>query len=369
VSRLHFTDLAIARLKEPGEYHDDATLGFAIRVGKNRKTWFIIRGRQRVRTNVGQYPDVTLADARKEAKMLLTQTVTKYANIKLSAAYDLYKEVIATKKPRTQRDYKRIIDKYLISNLGSKKLSELVYEDFAAITKKLPFSEAGHCMSVSRTFLRWCVKPPRRFIAHSPLEGVEVKLSKKRKRVLKAPEIKTVWAAAGAQGYPHGTIVRLLILNGQRKSEIANLRWSWINTSERLITLPDWICKNSKEHIFPYGDMTAAIFEDIPHLNSTELLFPSIRSTPENERPISGWSKYKKNLNDGLPPWRLHDLRRTFRTVHGQIGTPAHIAERLINHTAGVQTEVEAIYDIYTYLPEMRAAVERYEAHINTLLA
>jgi integrase len=70
--------------------------------------------------------------------------------------------------------------------------------------------------------------------------------------------------------YPHGTIVRLLILNGQRKSEIANLRWSWINKSERLITLPDWICKNSKEHIFPYGDMTAAIFEDenrqrLPH--------------------------------------------------------------------------------------------------------
>jgi Arm domain-containing DNA-binding protein/integrase-like protein len=157
--RLHFTDLAIARLKEPGEYHDDATLGFAIRVGKNRKTWFVIRGRQRVRTNVGQYPDVTLADARKEVKTLLTQPVTKHSNIKLSAAYDLYKEHIATKKPRTQRDYKRIIDKYLIPNLGTKKLTELTYEDFAGITKNLPFSEAGHCMAVSRTFLRWCVKP------------------------------------------------------------------------------------------------------------------------------------------------------------------------------------------------------------------
>ena len=96
----------------------------------------------------------------------------------------------------------------------------------------------------------------------------------------------------------YGTIVHLLILTGQRKTEIANLRRTWINQKHRTITLPEWVCKNSREHTFPYGDMVAAELESVPRLNSTDLLFPSAVS---DERPISGWSKYKKRLGDGVP--------------------------------------------------------------------
>ena len=103
-----------------------------------------------------------------------------------------------------------------------------------------------------------------------------------------------------------------------------------------------------------------------PGTDSTDLLFPSKVS---DERPISGWSKFKKALNDNLPPWTLHDLRRTYRTLHGEIGTPSKIGERLINHVAAVTTDVEIIYDQYTYLKEMRVAVESYEHHVVGLLA
>jgi integrase len=153
---------------------------------------------------------------------------------------------------------------------------------------------------------------------------------------------------------------------GQRRGETANLRWPWINESERIITLPDTITKNHKEHSFPYGDLVAGILETIPHRNTTDLLFPS---TVSDERPISGWSKFKAELGDGLPAWRLHDLRRTFRTTHAEIGTPAEIAERLVNHAAAVQTDVESIYDVYHYMPQMREAALKFEDHLQALLA
>ena len=51
---------------------------------------------------------------------------------------------------------------------------------------------------------------PRRYIPHSPLEGLQVKLANKRKRTLEDPELKDVWQAALKQGYPHGTVVQLL---------------------------------------------------------------------------------------------------------------------------------------------------------------
>jgi hypothetical protein len=43
--QLHFTDLAVSRLKTVGIYYDSSTPAFGIRIGKNRKTWLVIRGR------------------------------------------------------------------------------------------------------------------------------------------------------------------------------------------------------------------------------------------------------------------------------------------------------------------------------------
>jgi integrase len=362
----HLTDIVVSRLKTSGIYYDETTPAFGIRIGKHRKAWVITRGTDRQRITIGQYPRMGLAEARKEAKKQLSQEPTSGTKIKFGEAYDLWKAAITGKKPRTQADYRRMIDKYLLPTFEKKKLSEIAYEEIVAITDPLSKGEGAHCLAVGRTFFRWCVRPPRRYIPHSPLEGVSVALGKPRKRVLKDPELKLVWKAAKEQGYPYGTIVQLLILTGQRRGEIANLRWPWINEKKRTICLPDWVCKNSKEHTFPYGNLAARILNTVPRRNSTDLLFPSKAS---DERSLSGWSKYKKELADGVEAWTLHDLRRTFRTNHAKIGTSSQIGERLINHAAAVVTEVEAIYDQYTYLPEMRQAVTNYERHLSRLLA
>jgi integrase len=352
--KLHMTDVVVSRLKSSGAYYDETTPAFGLRVGKNRKTWFVIRGRERLRTNIGQYPGVSLADARKEARKLLTEEPTKADRITFQG-----------EKERTQYDYKRVLDRYLKPKLGSKKLSAIGYEDIIQITDPLARCEKRNTLAVARTFFRWCVRPPRRYLKHSPLEGVEVPKAGKRKRILDDQELIAVWHATIRQGYPYGTVCQLLALTGQREGEIANLRRPWINEKEQTITLPEWLTKNSKEHTFPYGNMVAEILECIPRRNDTDLLFPCRIS---NERPISGWSKFKKELDDGVPNWTLHDLRRTYRSMHGQIGTPSEIAERLINHAASIQTEVEAIYDRWTYLPQMRSAVQAYEDHFKALL-
>lgn len=360
----HLTEVVVLRLKTPGIYYDTTTPAFGIRVGKNRKAWVITRGTSRERVTIGHYPAMSLAEARKEARKRLTEEPIKGSRITFAEAYDRWKEAIAGKKPRTQRDYKRMMDKHLVPGLSKKKLPDISYEDITGITDKLAKSEAAHCLAVGRTFFRWCVRPPRRYMPHSPLEGVAIQAGTKRKRILKDDELPKVWRAAVKQGYPHGTVVQLLLLTGQRRGEIANLRRPWIDEKAQTITLPEWVTKNNKEHTFPYGKMVAKILEEIPRLNSTDLLFPSKVS---DDRPLSGWSKYKKQMTDEVPGWRLHDLRRTYRSKHAEIGTPAEIGERLINHVAGVVTEVEAIYDRYTYLPEMRRAVTNYEGHISRL--
>jgi len=130
------------------------------------------------------------------------------------------------------------------------------------------------------------------------------------------------------------------------------------------------VCKNSREHTFPYGDMVAAKLESVPRLNSTDLLFPSAVS---DDRPISGWSKYKKRLGDGVPAWRLHDLRRTFGTTLVEI---PHVVERLLNHSMGaignqadsVVSAVAEVYNLAKYMPKMRNAIEhKWEPFLQNL--
>jgi hypothetical protein len=55
MSALHFTDLAISRLSTSGTYYDELTPAFGIRIGKHRKGWFVIRGRERLCTPLGLY--------------------------------------------------------------------------------------------------------------------------------------------------------------------------------------------------------------------------------------------------------------------------------------------------------------------------
>src|SRR5712691_2708251 len=112
MSSLHLTELAVQRLKTIGEYFDATTPAFGIRVGKHRKTWFVIRGKARLRTNVGRYSDMPLADARKAAKKLLSDAPIRNTRVTFGEAYDAFKEAIETKKPRTQRDYRRLIEKH-----------------------------------------------------------------------------------------------------------------------------------------------------------------------------------------------------------------------------------------------------------------
>jgi hypothetical protein len=50
--RTRLTDVVVQRLQTPGTYLDETTPGFGLRVGKNRKTWIIMRGQVRQRLRI-----------------------------------------------------------------------------------------------------------------------------------------------------------------------------------------------------------------------------------------------------------------------------------------------------------------------------
>jgi integrase len=373
---VNLTDLSIRSLSPPQkgqkDYFDTVVPGFGVRVSQGgTRSFFLFVGKKnsRERKSIGRWGIITLAQARAEAKRLLAERTLGHRQLKtitFSAALLQFEEQwYPHLKPRTIKDYKRIFKDHFSKKLGDYRLADIEFETITAITDKLVKTptEQKHALVVCNTFFRWCVR--RRLLKHSSLDGVDIPKPPSRKRVLSDEELTKVYRALVDCPDPFRSIVRLLILSGQRRGEITALRPAWFKHNEQAIVLPPEITKNKREHVVPLGPMALAVLADLP--KEAALYFPCSR---HNGNMFSGFSKAKKLLDKllpGLAPWTLHDLRRTFSTNLAKLGVLPHIKEMLLNHVAA-KSDVEAIYDTYKYLPEMRAAMEKWENHFSTLL-
>lgn len=367
------TDIAVRNAEpRPVQYTLwDGSTGFGLRVSPGgTKTWTVVYGRERRRVTIGRYPLIDLKTAREEAKKHLAKVALGQHRpsdtTTLAELIELFFKVRCTpqnNKPSTIREYRRIFNRHLTPHFD-RKLADLTHAKINRIIDDLAATpiEANHAFVALRMLFRFARQ--RRLIEHDPLDGMSLPFTpKSRDRVLNEDELLKVWSAAAAFPFPFGAIVQLLILTGQRVGEIAGLRWSWIDEHEMTITLPAAITKNSAQHTFPFGEMTKAVLDRIPR--QSEFLFPSLECTAA----YVGYNKAKGRLDEvcPLPHWTLHDLRRTFSTMHARIGTPPHVTEALLNHKMGTRSPIQRIYDRHTYLPEMRAAMANYDQNLATL--
>lgn len=186
-----------------------------------------------------------------------------------------------------------------------------------------------------------------------------------RERVLSMDELNRVWAAAGEAAYPFGDMVRLIMLTGQRRSEIAEMERGWIDADQRAVEIPAARYKTKRAHVFPLSAPAWAMVKALPNWNGGDCMF----STTGGKRPVSGFSKAKLRLDEliakraakeGLPPmepWTVHDIRRSVATHMARMGTPQEHIERVLGH---VVQGVAVTYNRYSYLDEKRAALEAW---------
>lgn len=343
---MRLTDLRVQSLPAPEKgqrvYRCDSLKGFACRVSQGgTKTFVLITGKERSYTTLGAYPTISLAQAREVAKRLLAErTLGRHQTprIAFSEALDLYTtQHIAQLAPRTQKELGRLFARYL-TRLRSKRLADLTTHDITAITDKCAPSEAEHLHRAARAFLRWCVR--RRLLQHSPLDGLEAPSKwKPRERVLSDDELRAVWRAT-ADGGTFSHIVRLLILTGARRSEVAHMR-----LEGSVVALDASVTKNRRAHRFPVGDTAQCILEAHPALS------------------WNGWSKAKAQLDKKakIAPWTLHDLRRTYATNLQRLGIKLEVIEALLNHASGTRAGIVGVYQKHRFWEEMCEATETYE--------
>ncbi len=368
------TEIAIKAAKPPASGTTtlwDASLpNFGCRISPKGTKSFIVLVASGRRQTIGRFPILSLAQARHQAKRILAaKTLGKVALPSISVEDALaifFADSERRHKFRTARDYRRLLRRHLANLMGT-ELEVVTTRDIAHITDRLRDtpSEAAHALVAIKIFFNWCVR--RGYMMANPCERLTAVKSSPRDRVLTNAELKAVYRHAEAFSYPFGAIVRLLILTGQRRGEIGLMQWKWIDESTQTITFPSEATKNNRSHTFPFGDMTAQILADLPRMG--EYVFPATRETRNGRsvRVVNGWSNLKARFDqsvEGIAPWTLHDLRRTFATNLAALGTPIHVTEKLLNHVSGSVSGVAAIYNRHAYMDEMRATIMNWEKRI-----
>lgn len=355
---------ALPVLPQQYEIWDAKLPAFGIRISPGGTKTFILN-QDKVRRSIGRFGVIGLSEARTEARRQMAERTlgkVRPQSITYPTAVKLFLEEKQTRrKPRTVADYTRHLNL-----LGFKcQMSELTYADLERKIKKLTPGEFNHRLVAAKTFFKWA--QTKRYITDNPTMGLAAYPTKRLKRTLTDDELKAVWTAAGQLEGHFGTIVKLLIVCGFRRSECAAIRREYYSHNQQTICLPGEITKNGRSLTFPIGSICKSTLETYLSTATTPFLFPARGKT---EKPFNGWSKSKKALDKlaNIAPWTLHSLRKTYRTNLGRLGVLPHLAERMVNHISA-KTDMEDTYDVWTYLPQMREAQTLYENWLAELLS
>src|SRR5262249_2638005 len=317
---------------------------------------------------LGSYPALGLKDARELGAKALggvgeggdagrEKTEARSArvdSVDLVVEEFLDRHVRRSNRARTQEETERLFRLHILPRWRGRMVRDITRRDIIDMVDRVvdggsPVA-ANRTLTVVKTFFNWCVA--RDILTASPAQGVKPPtVEKSRDRVLDDAELKLVWEAADQVGYPFGTMTRLLIATGQRRDEVAKMRWDEIDLGRRLWALPRERVKADRPHEVPLSTIALDVLKAVPRLASSPYVFTTNGATPS-----SGFAKNKRKL-DGLlpanmPHWTLHDLRRSLASGLARLSVPVHVTEAVLNHRTGVISGITAVYQRYDYQAE-----------------
>ncbi len=414
------TDTALRKLKPPKSgrleiwdslISEDRTLPgtFGIRVTSNgTRSWMVMfrildakKGKViQKRHKLGEYPSTTLKEARIAAREALTAVArgkdpaqaqkaamdSILGGITLTDAVAQFIAKYAKKENRGWKETERIFDKYVKPDLGDFRLEAITRADVRNVLDGMvdtPYM-ANRTLAAISKFYNWAVE--RELATASPVAGLKKTAPEKsRDRALDESEIKAVWNAFNAMGWPFGLAFRLMLVTGQRRNEVAQMKWKDLNLKKGIWSLPREATKADRAHEVPLSPLALEVLNSV-HKTSKKYVFSTTTTTP-----ISGFSQGKNTADKTiaihkleamgqdkwtdkqlvkamLPDWRLHDLRRTVATEMAKLKVAPHVIEKVLNHSTGQISGVAGVYNRYAYLDEKQAALNTWARKLESIV-
>ena len=383
------TDLQIKNLKPKAvqyEVYDEKPTGLAVRVSprgaKSFTKVYRVDGKK-VRTNLGRYPALSLSVARIKACEVDSKLASgirpsghvpeKSTPFPFAVIAAEYIEKYAKVNTKRWRETERILLKQVMPILGCFNIQDIDKRAINKVTDTITTNNGRIAANLAFAYIRhmfnWCIT--RDYLSTSPCNGLKrPHKARERERVLDEADIAKVLDAADRLGYPFGPVMKLLLLTGQRRSEVAGMRWADLSLDKAVWTQPAYSPdqpsnKSERTHDVPLSRQCLDVLRNLPRLDAN-FVFPA---RGREGRAVSGFSKWKRKLDSlsGVQGWVLHDLRRTAATRMAARGVPIHVVELTLNHSSTKLTGVARVYNRHAYLEERRQALQDWADHLDEL--
>lgn len=326
--------------------------------------------------------------AKDEAKRQAAEKVKLEGELAFEKVADLWLDHYENEKdrrPSSVRLAKTVVENHLKPKLKGKPLPHIGRTELQPVIDAIPPAQRGARRAVfayASVLFGWAYK--RGDITQNPLAGMaKPEAPKARDRVLSDEELAAVWKATDKLGDPFAPFFRLLVLTGQRRSEVAGINWAELDRATATWTIPANRAKNGVAHIVPLAPdavaeldrLALALHEKAKEREPDATRWPKAGFvlTTTGRTPISGITKAKAALDEtvtkarkgeALPHWRIHDLRRTIATGFQRMGVRFEVTEATLNHVSGAKGGVAGIYQRHDWKEEKRAALEAWARHI-----
>lgn len=364
------TDTKIAAIKPPAkgqqEHPDHKVTGLRLRVGAGgAKTWTLRRrvGGKVINRKLGTYPAMRLAAARDAAETMIAALERDGGTEGLDRTFEAAAEAWIEAKNRPDL-IRRQLELHVYPNWRDRTLASIKRAEVRDLIQGLEGDVLpNRVLATVKTVFGYAISQD--WIDVSPADRIDKpKAEAPRDRFLSMEEVERVWNATALLGYPEGPWARLLLLTGQRRSEVAGMRWADLDLDAGTWTLTASQTKAKRSHLVPLAPAAVEIIKAMPQMGdyvfSTSANSP-IRGFARAKSQIDRWLDSKEN---GLSePWRFHDFRRTASTHMVRLGIPELVVSRVLNHR--VQGVTGQVYALHSYAPEKRHALEAWAAEVD----
>jgi len=386
MSGKQFTDSFIKSLKSRDDrYEISEHGGLKIRVSKNgAKSWvYVFRQNGKLkRLTLGQYPHLSLADARVKATLArasklqgedpiahaMSQKLEFREALTVNELSELYIEKHAKIHKKTWKEDQRILSKYVKNSIGNILARDVkrmhirgILDNIAA---KSPYS-ANRALEIIRKMYNWSIE--RDVVETNPCLNISrPKKEQQRDRVLIADEIKIIWNTLESTDIPDDTIwpgqavryaLQLAFILAVRRSEIALAKVEEFDFDTCWWTIPAERSKNGLSHRVYLSGFAIEIIKNMISLNKgSDFLMLSSRHAdmPIDPNALTrAVSRIRAHLD--IPNWRLHDIRRTAASHMASHGVSRLVIKKILNH---VESDITAVYDRHSYDNEKSKALE-----------
>lgn len=272
---------------------------------------------------------------------------------------------------------------------GGKRIQDITRRDVREHLERLAVTApigANRTFAELRKFFNWTVG--KDILTASPMTDLQAPSEEnasrnrvliRRKEIPGSSDDELCWLWQACEAYddaagrgPFGPFLQLLVLTGQRRTEVAAMTWGEIDMDAAEWVIPAARSKNGEPHVVPLSKSAIAILLALPRIKGNS----GYVFTTDGEHPVSGFSRMKHRIDNlmadmaggvNIPDWTLHDIRRTVAAGMQRIGVKMEVTEKVLNHKSGSFRGIAGVYQVHDYADEKRVALDAWANFVDTL--